>query len=179
MKHKARQWLVTILTIILIFALCEVISNRFEVIINHPQLSNEENSTLNALIKHVPSSLRKEFGTLFDRWKDTWYWDNYFPGTEPRRWQECDQYAALLRFCKSQGYTILPLIFQVHLQNSREYLTSLLIEDVTFQDFESTFITLRSNSQTNEDRKAGEIWIDYIKEILAYIDPKTGEIVSK
>ncbi len=131
-----------------------------------PKFTDSENQKMAELLNAIPINIRDEFDIKYAVWKDTWDWEEFGPCSNPRCWAQSDQYAELLNFCNSVGNAIWPLIFVEHLKNEKEYLTSLLIEDVTLPEYDFLIESVRADIQECEDKIWEDFWIYYIQGVL-------------
>lgn len=135
----------------------------------HPKFTEEENQKMTMLLNKIESTVKVDFYSKFRAWKKTWDDEVYWVCSNPRCWTQSDQYKALLSFCQAQGKTIWPLVFKSHFENEREYLTALLLEDLTFPEYSYLVEEVREEIEKSEDKPYQDFWVLYIRKVLKFL----------
>ncbi len=134
-----------------------------------PKLPDEANQKITILLNGIECPIKLNFTRKYDNWKNTWDDDAYLPCSNPRCWTQSNQYAELINYCKENGRKIWVLVFKSHLENEKEYLTSLLIEDLTFQEYGYFADEIRTDIEKSENKNFDDFWIVYIQKVLRFL----------
>jgi hypothetical protein len=130
----------------------------------HGMLTNAENKKMTDLLNAIPAETITEFNNKYQAWKNTWV--NYQFCSNPRCFTEPEEYESLLNYCKSKGRDIWALVFKTHFEFEREWLTALLIEDLTWNDYGCLAGKIHEAIRADADKEWTSFWTYYIQEIL-------------
>lgn len=137
------------------------------------ELSEDEKAKLSNLIENIPEEIKQEFNTKHESWKETWDDPRLKSVSNPRMFTQSRQYEEFLSFCKEQGKTIWPLLFQKYEQGDR--LIAEAIIDLTYTEHGSLLDEIRQEKEkyTAEGAyiapSAEANMMKYIKKLLALI----------
>lgn len=144
-------------------------------IIEKVELSEDEKARQSDLIENIPKEIRQEFNTKYETWKETWDDPKLKYVSNPKMFTQSRQYEEFLSFCKEQGKTILPLLFERYEQEDE--FAGMTIVDLTYNEYGYILDEIRQESARERYTAEGAdvipsgnaIGMKYIKRLLALI----------
>jgi hypothetical protein len=134
---------------------------------HHPGLTDAANLKMTILLNKIDAALKSDFDRRYANWRETWDDTAYLPCSNPRCWTRSPEYAELLNFCQAKGKKIWPLAFKSHLEEKeRDYLSHLLIEDLTLPEFRHLLDETHSELAVNGMKNYRDFWMIYIMKVL-------------
>jgi len=132
----------------------------------HSDFTESENHKINRLLDDISNKTRIEFEKKYEVWEKTWDWERFASCSNPKCWTQSTQYENLLNYSKTEGKKVWPLVFVKYLQTERDYIGSLLVEDLTLEEYR--FLAEQIHEQLREEPQLeySKFWIYYIKEVL-------------
>ncbi len=142
-------------------------------ILEKVELSEDEKAKLSNLIENISEEVKQEFNTKYGAWKETWDDPNLSLYSNPRMYTQSRQYEEFLSFCKEQGKTIWPLLFQKYEQGDDLVKETLI--DLTYTEHGSLLDEIRQESAQERYTAEGAYiapsekanMMKYIKKLLA------------
>lgn len=113
-------------------------------VIEKVELSEDERAKLSNLIENIPEEVKQEFNTKYGAWKDTWDDPNLIIHNSPTMFTQSWQYGEFIKFCKEQGKTIWPLLFQKYEQGDE--LAGMTLVNLTYADYSYLLDEIRQES---------------------------------
>ena len=137
------------------------------------ELTAPEESKLVNLIEKTPQGVRQEFDRKYQAWKATWGDLSY--QSNPRSYAQSEEYKEFIDFCRMQGKTVWPLIFQYQAQG--DFLITNAVDDLTLSEYGYLLNAIREDSRLEKYTDSGAYiapslegnYLKYMKALLGLL----------
>jgi hypothetical protein len=141
-------------------------------VIENIELTEAEKSIISKRINSLTSNQQSEFENKYSAWKQTWKNPEIAIQSDPRMYAKSNEYQELIVYCKDQGKTIWPMIFEKFQQG--DFFAINMLEDLTLIENQDILEKIKKQCSLKTTTETGAVIVrspqtyamKYIKELL-------------
>jgi len=141
-------------------------------VIENVELTAAEKNIVSNKINLLTINQKDEFENKYTAWKQTWEKPEIAMQSNPRMYAKSKEYNELIDYCKSQGKSVWPMIFDKFQQG--DFFTINVLEDLTLAENQDVLDKVKKESSLKSTSESGAkivrfprtIAMKYIKELL-------------
>lgn len=141
-------------------------------VIENVELTAAEKNIVSNKINLLTINQQEKFDNKYMAWKQTWENPEIAIHSNPRMYAKSKEYKELIEYCKGQGKSIWPMIFDKFQQG--DFLTINALEDLTLAENQDVLDKVKKESSLKSTTETGAVIVrspqtyamKYIKELL-------------
>ncbi|MCK4662362.1 MAG: T9SS type A sorting domain-containing protein [Bacteroidales bacterium] len=146
--------------------------------------TSNELDKLNSKINEISFDTKNEFNNKYEKWKETWIKPEISQYSDPKKYAESDEYKLFIKFCKSKGEKIWPLLIE-KLDEGTFFVINPL-EDLTLKENMDLLDEVKNENKLNKNNINGAYIVrspyinamKYAKKLLFVNKEKSGTSIN-